>query len=64
MLNLYRDKKFIRLESARAGKILRGHRHDGNVAVDGIGWINIHMNIARQRKLHRPGSSDRPPGAP
>ena len=41
MLNLHRDKKIVRRELGRDGKILRDHRQDGNVAVGGIG------NLAR-----------------
>ena len=30
MLNLHRDKKIVRREPGRDGKILSGHRQDGN----------------------------------
>ena len=42
MLNLHREKKFVRREPGRDGKILRNIRqNNGNVAVGGIG------NLAR-----------------
>ena len=31
MLNLHRDKKLVRREPGRDGKILSNHRQDGNV---------------------------------
>ena len=39
--------KFVRREPGRDGKILRGHRQDGNVAVGGIG------NLSTLRPMHR-----------
>ena len=38
VLNLHRDKKSKR-EPGRDGNISTDHRQDGNVAVDGIGYL-------------------------
>ena len=41
MLNLHRDKKIVRREPGRDGKILCDHRQDGNDEADIVLFINI-----------------------
>ena len=38
MLNLHRDKKVVRREPGRDGKIFCDHRQDGNEEVRSIGY--------------------------
>ena len=45
MLNLHRDKKIVRREPGRDGKILCDHRQDGNYEVH-----RLYVRLKKERK--------------
>ena len=52
MLNLHRDKKIVRRETGRDGKILSDHRQDGNDEVH-----RLKVRFKKKKKKKRPVAS-------
>ena len=50
MLNLHRDKKIVRREPGRDGKILSGHRQDGN---DEVHRLEVRLKKKKKKKTDR-----------
>ena len=58
MLNLHRDKKFVRREPGRDGKILCDHRQDGN---DEVHRLQVRLKKKRKKKKKSPFAPDNVP---